>query len=161
MSGKVYHAAQDGVHVLRFQGELRCPIAPAIDDFLDTLFKNGRPLGIVVDLTGSSYIDSTHLGLLANLSVRMRPAVVTLVSNRPEINRALKMVNFQQLFTLVPGMDELPTTAEELPIHEGDPEEVRETVISAHRTLMSLSMENHEAFHELVDMLTDRDDCRL
>ncbi|MCB1876391.1 MAG: STAS domain-containing protein [Chromatiales bacterium] len=160
MSGKVYHAAKDGVHVLRFQGELRCPVAPAVEDFLDALFQDGRPLGIVVDLTESDYIDSTHLGLLASLSMRMRPTAVTLVSNRPEINRALKLVNFQRLFTLVPKMVDLPSSDTELPVTEGRPEDVRDTVISAHKTLMSLSSENHEAFRELVDMLTDQDNCR-
>ena len=86
--GNVLHASHEDVHVLRFIGDIRYPLSPSIDRFLDGIFAGPEPAGFVIDLTETDSIDSTNLGLLARIARRMQSLDarrVTIVSNRADI----------------------------------------------------------------------------
>ncbi|MGB5179284.1 MAG: STAS domain-containing protein, partial [Gammaproteobacteria bacterium] len=71
-NGNVLHASHDDVHVLRFIGDIRYPLSPSIDRYLEQIFAGPKPAGFVIDLTETDSIDSTNLGLLARLATRMQ-----------------------------------------------------------------------------------------
>ena len=71
-NGTVLHASHDDVHVLRFIGDIRYTLSPSIEHFLEGVFDGPKPAGFVIDLTETDSIDSTNLGLLARIALRMR-----------------------------------------------------------------------------------------
>jgi anti-anti-sigma factor len=152
----VLHAAHEGVHVLRFLGEIRYPLVPSVNRYVDHLLIREVPSAFVIDLTETSAIDSTSLGALGRIANRMREVGgprVTLLSTRPDINEVLISSAFDQVFDLVPESALAGGEGQELPIEEADREGLRRTVLEAHRVLMALSERNRGLFRDLVAAL--------
>ncbi len=148
--GKVFHASDGRVHVLRFVGEIRYPLAPSVERFIDGLFAEGAPIDFVMDLTEAKVIDSTNLGLLARVAQRMQPRLVTLVSNREDINRVLESMGFDEVFAIVPDSESTPEACGELATPAPDQQSLRDTVLEAHRSLMALNKRNQALFRDVV-----------
>jgi histidyl-tRNA synthetase len=111
---------------------------------------------VVVDLSRTDNIDSTSLGLLAKLSIQterrfsFRP---TLISTRRDITRILLSMGFDEVFDLVEEPLEHHEQLAELPELVASDDDVRQRVLEAHRTLMSMNEANRETFHDLVAAL--------
>lgn len=154
--GRVLHASRGGIHVLRFIGDIRYPLSPSLERFLDQLFAEAQPAGFVIDLTETSSIDSTNLGLIARIANRMRTnggGRVTLVSDREEINEVLTSMGFDRVFDIVQPGEPFPKETERVPLREADRETMLRTVLEAHRTLMALNERNRELFRDVVTLL--------
>ncbi len=154
--GRVLHASRRGIHVLRFVGDIRYPLSPALERFLEQLFAEAQPKGFVIDLTETSSIDSTNLGLIARIANRMRTHAgrrVALVSNREDINELLTSMGFDTVFDIVQSSEPLPEGAETVPLHEVDRQAMLQTVLQAHHSLMELNERNRELFRDVVTLL--------
>jgi hypothetical protein len=68
--GRVLYADNDHVHVLRYVGDIRHPLAPSVSRFVDTLLERFGDEDVVVDLSEVDAIDSTNLGEIARIAVR-------------------------------------------------------------------------------------------
>lgn len=160
--GQILHArGADGIHVLRLLGEVRYPLAPALDAYLQRLFRPGgeAPAGFVIDLRETGAIDSTHLGLLARLATRLRKAGAprpTLVTGRPDITEVLLSMGFDEEFSLV-GPDGAPPPGVDGESVGGagdvDDAALGATVLDAHRALMALNERNRDQFADVVAAL--------
>jgi len=155
-NGNVLHASHNDVHVLRFIGDIRYPLSPSIDRFLDGIFAGLQPAGFVIDLTETDSIDSTNLGLLARLAKRMKTLDarrITVVSNRADINSVLNSMALDEVFDIVGDADLETGTAQEVPQENADREVLARTLIDAHRALMDLNEHNREMFRDVVAAL--------
>ena len=154
--GRVLHASHNGVHVLRFIGDIRYTLTPSINRFLEAVFAGSTPAGFVIDLTQADSIDSTNLGLLARIATRLQALDaprVTLVSNRADINAILTSMALDEVFDIVDDTGVVAGDAEELPHADADKETLARTLIDAHRALMELSEHNREMFRDVVASL--------
>jgi anti-anti-sigma factor len=155
-NGKVLHANHDGIHVLRFVGDIRYTLSPSIDLFLKEIFSGPPPAGFVIDLTETDGIDSTNLGLLARIAKSMKSlngSRVTILSDRADINAVLTSMAFDEVFDIVTHAS-LETGAEkELARQSTDKETLSRTVLETHRALMELSERNEEMFRDVVTAL--------
>jgi len=156
LRGKVLHAVHEGAHVLRFVGEVRHPAGPALELFLDRLLQE-RPDCLIIDLSETRIIDSTCLGLLARMALRLRahglPAA-RVVSPRPDITEVLRSMSFDRLFDFVGEMPPGPLDERELATASGrDDDALLATMLRAHRTLMALSEHNRLQFRDVVETL--------
>ena len=159
-NGKILHAvSQDGIHVLRFVGDVRYTLGHSLDRFLDALFAGPVPAGFVIDLTATECIDSTNLGLLVRIAREMdnRGAPrVTLISERQEINDVLTSMALDEVFDVVSRASVPPVGAErEVPRSDADREALSHTLLKAHRALMELSEHNAETFRDVVAKLEE------
>lgn len=154
--GKVLHASHDDIHVLRFIGDIRYTLSPSIDRFLEGIFAGPKPAGFVVDLTQTDSIDSTNLGLLARIAMRMQrlnAPQVTILSNRADINSLLTSMALDEVFDIVDEFGIVTGTAQEVPQENTDRESLARTLIDAHRALMELNQHNREMFRDVVASL--------
>ena len=160
MSGKILVASHDGVYVLVFEGDVRLTLCTTVDEYLEKMFQDDGFRSVVVDLSRTDNIDSTSLGLLAKLSIQterrfsFRP---TLISTRRDITRILLSMGFDEVFDLVEEPLEHHEQLAELPALVASDEDVRQRVLEAHRTLMSMNEANRETFHDLVAALEAED----
>lgn len=155
-NGNVLHASHDDVHVLRFIGDIRYPLSPSIDRYLEQIFAGPKPAGFVIDLTETDSIDSTNLGLLARLARRMqaldtRP--VTIVSNRADINAVLTSMALDEVFDIVEDTGLVTTADQAVPREPTDRDTLQRTLIDAHRALMELNEHNREKFRDVIASL--------
>jgi len=156
MADEILHASHDGVHALRFRGEIRYPLSPSLDRFLQQLFAGPPPKGFVVDLTEATVIDSTNLGLLARIAKGMDRAggpKPVLVSNQKDINEVLVSMGFDEVFSLVDSPEPLPAPGHKVPLRETDAKTLAKTVLEAHRTLMELNERNRDVFQNVAALL--------
>ena len=65
---KIFYSEHDGVHFLRFHGDILHTLAPALDSFLKQLSAAPEAHSYLLDLTETRSIDSTMLGLLARIA---------------------------------------------------------------------------------------------
>ncbi|WP_207062766.1 STAS domain-containing protein [Motiliproteus sp. SC1-56] len=155
-SGKILFAEQDGNYVLKFVGDVRLTLCSTLDQFLEQMLHNEGFKTVIIDLTETEGIDSTSLGLLAKISVKMkqqhqlRP---TIVSTNDDISRILLSMGFDKVFILIKEAVQQETQLKELSVMQASEEQVRSKVLDAHRTLMELNEHNRESFRDLVRSL--------
>lgn len=154
--GKIMLARVGHVCVLKFTGDVRLSLAPTLTTFVNSIGQASDCQSIVIDLTDVEGIDSTMLGLLAKISLRSQEALnrlPTIISTREDITRILLSMGFDSIFAISGEAGEALVGEAELAPQLVSEEEMREQVIDAHRTLMSLNESNEKAFHDLVESL--------
>jgi anti-sigma B factor antagonist len=93
--------------VLRVVGEIHASTAPAFSERLNAAISEGRT-GVVLDLTGVEFIDSTGLSMLLNglrRVTRVRGAMVLACAN-PTVLRLFEITKLDSTFEIVPSCDE-------------------------------------------------------
>jgi anti-anti-sigma factor len=158
--GKIWHATHDGIHVLRFVGDVRYPLSPSLDHFLQNLFSREKPQGFVIDLTETRSIDSTNLGLMVRIAKfmqRLGKPRVTIISDREEINQVLTCLGFDKVFDIVKHSESKSPPGKVLTVKEVDSTTLSQTLLEAHRTLMALNERNRELFRDVVAMLAQEE----
>lgn len=160
MQGRILVGSHDGVYVIVFEGDVRLTLCTTVDTYLEKMFNDPAFSSVVVDLSKTENIDSTSLGLLAKLSIQadkrfnFRP---TLISTRPDITKILLSMGFDGVFNIVETPLVHKDQLAELPRLAATEDDVRQRVLDAHRTLMSMNDANREAFHDLVAALETED----
>lgn len=152
---RVLYAEHQGIVVLKFIGDIRFTLCPAVDNFIKVHFSKGMA-PVVIDLTETSGIDSTALGVLAQIAVRsrqMRLPRPSLLLASAEIRQILQSVSFDKVFNVLQkSSNELWAFKEIQPVAT-DEQELLEKVLTAHRNLMALCHENQEKFRDVVSQL--------
>ncbi len=152
---KILFAEHDGNHVLKFVGDIRVNLAPTLNGFLQKI-GDRKEKAIVLDLSETTCMDSTSLGLLAKISLASQSILncqPTMVTPNPDITRVVRSMGFEQIFLIIDHSMHTCDDALELPTHVMSEELLREQVLDAHRTLISLSKHNEECFSDLVQAL--------
>ncbi|MDG2091344.1 MAG: STAS domain-containing protein [Gammaproteobacteria bacterium] len=131
-------------------------MSSTIDNYFSSLYSKAILDAMIVDLTDTTGIDSTALGLLAKMAIQLRNRFnvkPSIISTNPDITKILKGMSFDIIFDI----DEEPLGAEakfdELN-HISEAESViKQKVIVAHQALMTLSNDNKLEFQDLVSAL--------
>jgi anti-anti-sigma factor len=132
-------------------------LATSINRFAERLLEKGGVGGLIFDLTEAENLDSTNLGLLARIAERVRSAgggKSVIVSTSDNINCVLKSMSFDQIFEIV--TDPADFSAVGADMIEAEPqsqEELLNTMLDAHRTLVSLSESDRLQFQDVVACL--------
>jgi hypothetical protein len=120
-------------------------------------------VSVWVDVTEADGLDSTTLGMLAQLAIQtrerfhFRPAIFSI---NPSIDRLLDTMGFDQLFERRNECCNTDASIKEIPAVACEEGEVAKQVLAAHRTLMSISDENAGAFRDLVTTLERAEDMQ-
>ena len=155
-AGKILVAQHEGAFVIKLVGDVRLTLCTTIDEYFQKMFDDPEFASVWVDLCDAEGIDSTTLGLLAKLALRVKeqfgfqPAIFSCDAG---INRLLQSMGFQRLFEVHEEACAKPDEISELPQVAGGEDAVREKVIEAHRILMGLSDENRARFQDLMAAL--------
>ncbi|MEO6601569.1 MAG: STAS domain-containing protein [Polyangiaceae bacterium] len=159
--GHVTHAAQAGVHVLRYFGAVNYTLAPGLQRFLDHLIHEGPLSGLVFDLTAAESLDSTNFGLMARVNEEMHELGVAnsvIISSNEDIDVVLRSMGFDQTFDLYAAAGVPDAAAENVAAEPASATELRHTMLDAHRALCRLSEAGRLEFEPVVACL-ERDFC--
>jgi anti-anti-sigma regulatory factor len=152
VDGKILFAKKNGVHVLKFVGDVRVTLGPTIGSFLDSIGECPNFKSVIIDLTETIAIDSTSLGMMAKISVKTQESfsvLPTIISTNDDITRILVTMGFEQVFAIIRQPLDL-TASDELPFTQISEKALREQVLDAHKALMVMNTTNHETFKDLV-----------
>ena len=94
-------------HVVAVRGEIDLFTAPELKQKLTDAIEGGKSR-IVVDLTDTSFLDSTALGVLigAVKRLRSRDGVLTIVNTDANIAKTFEITGLDQIFTILGTRDE-------------------------------------------------------
>jgi hypothetical protein len=109
---------------------------------------------VLVDLTETTYIDSTNLGELTKISSylyqqsRRRP---TLVSTRDDISAIITGLGLDRVFTLVEDLELPDVELRHIPEVEVSERRNAQRILDAHRSLMAVNEKTGRIFRSVVD----------
>ena len=153
---KILQAECSGVYVLKLVGEVRLNLCSTIDSAIESMTSDPDFASIVVDLSETTLIDSTTLGLLARLAIQAKQKshfLPSIVSTNPDITRVITTMGFESVYLILKEPASSSQALSELAPQEITEEELRENVLSAHKVLMNLNEHNREQFKDLVATL--------
>ena len=169
-TGQVLYARFEDVYVLKFVGSIgftdqwTVPLSKSLRVFIDRLLGQDDYENIVVDLTECEGMDSTNLGLLAEVGKlsldRFGRKASILVPEGGRIMRNLKVTGFDTMFTLLDV--DTPIRNDLEPLREVSDSElsVARMLLEAHQALSDMNDSNKIMFKSVVEAL-EADVARL
>ena len=154
--GRILVADVDNVPILKFVGDVRVLMGAALDTYFSSLYIKPILEKMIVDLTETQGIDSTALGLLAKMAIQLRNRFnvsPTIISTNSDITRILTSMSFDLICEIVEQPLNKDSKFDELCQLDENEDSLKQKVIEAHQTLMTLSDENRIEFQELVSAL--------
>lgn len=160
--GKVFFARHGQVYVLKFVGDVyygeswSFELSKALTGFLDRIFREADFDSMVIDLTETTYIDSTNLGLIAEVAKRMRERGMgrpLVVSTNPKVTKTLEGMGFGAVMDIVEERGKSMPAGEELPAAPESELDLRQLLLQTHRTLAEMNEQNAATFKNVIDAL--------
>ena len=101
------HPIDSERHVLAVRGEIDLFTAPELKQVLAESIEAGR-IRIIVDLTETTFLDSSALGVLIGVIKRLRArgGALAIVNVSEDIAKTFEVTGLDQIFTIVPTRDE-------------------------------------------------------
>lgn len=160
-TGHVEYASLNGTHIFKLIGEVRAQSCISLDKLLGKIEQQAGVVGALVDLTQTTFIDSTVLGVLAKLGLKLKQThqiQAVMLSTNPDITTLANSMGLGQVFVILnycgdPSMC-TRTLVEEHVSHSA----MLTTVLDAHKTLMKLNQNNQNMFEPLVRQLQKEQD---
>lgn len=158
MQDRVFFAEHSNSYVFKFLGCFSFIQCPAVEFFMRRLFNEKTLLPVVVDMSEATGIDSTGMGLLAQIAVhskRMLEKKPTLLVQDNDIPRILKAMDFDSVFTVVEAGATIEADFQEIEAVGCDEKEMAQQILGAHRSLMNMTPANREKFENAVKTLEE------
>jgi len=161
-SGNVFFAHHEGLVVLKFVGEIRYTMGASqglvisLAEFLDNLLKEGKFEDVLIDLSETTSIDSTNLGLLASVSQFTQEKLdkkPTIIATNDELIELLESIGFEEVFHIVGDSKSPNVELQEVEEVHDQGMGLTKVLLDAHRSLMDLNKHNNEMFKDLVQLL--------
>lgn len=150
--GRILYTADNGTYVLRLRGDVRASWCASLDAFLERMAADTGLRRVVVDLSGTTNVDSTTLGLLARIAIRARGRLETppvLLSPNADVRRLLDSMCLDKVFTIEQA-GACGDEGNEIPAVDHSESDLCRQVAEAHRVLMDIDERNRAVFHDVV-----------
>ena len=156
-TGKILYNEDKGRLFIRIIGEMRHTMSGGFQALLKKYMTADSPVEeILIDMNESRYLDSTNLGLLAQIARylirRFNRKPTVLCANR-NILVLLETMGFDQIFTIIQSSDPNPPELQEVDKVSQDAREKGRMMLDAHRALIDLNERNAKVFKNVVDLL--------
>lgn len=154
--GQIEVGFDDGMHILRFSGDVRMNLCVTLDRYLNDVLLQKSYRHVVIDLASAEGLDSTTLGQIAKISIMSRKhcgITPTIYSPNNSITRILLSMGFDQVFDIINQEFSCHARFEKW-VGETVQEDIARThVMEAHRVLMGLNDNNKIMFKDLMESL--------
>ncbi len=160
-TGHVEYASLKGTHIFKLIGEVRAQSCISLDKLLNRIEQQQNVVGAIVDLTETTFIDSTVLGILAKLGLKLKQVhhiQAVMLSTNPDITTLANSMGLGQVFVILNYCKEPQVCTRELCEEEITHNTMLKTVLDAHKTLMQLNENNQNMFEPLVKQLQKEQD---
>ncbi len=154
--GRIEYASLNGTHIFKLIGEVRAQSCISLDNLLNRIDQNTRIVGAIVDLTEATFIDSTVLGILAKLGIKLKQnhgIQAVMLSTNPDITTLANSMGLGQVFVILNYCGHSDICTQTLVQENITHADMLKTVLDAHRTLMQLNENNQNMFEPLVKQL--------
>ncbi|WP_173911488.1 anti-anti-sigma factor GigB [Acinetobacter sp. Marseille-Q1618] len=160
-TGHVEYASLNGTHIFKLIGEVRAQSCISLDKLLARIEQQENVVGAIVDLTQTTFIDSTVLGVLAKLGLKLKQAhhiQAVMLSTNPDITTLANSMGLGQVFVILNYCGDPTVCTQALLDDNVNHSTMLTTVLDAHKTLMKLNKNNQNMFEPLVKQLEKQQD---
>ncbi|OAL80141.1 anti-anti-sigma factor [Acinetobacter sp. SFB] len=160
-TGHVEYASLNGTHIFKLIGEVRAQSCISLDKLLSKIEQQSNVVGAIVDLTQTTFIDSTVLGILAKLGLKLKQIhqiQAVMLSTNPDITTLANSMGLGQVFVILNYCGDPKLCTRELIEGHITHNAMLTTVLDAHKTLMKLNENNQNMFEPLVKQLQKEQD---
>ena len=157
-AGRALYAVHQGTYVLKLVGDVRASMCLTLDNFIERIFADESLQAVLVDLSETTLIDSTALGLVSKIAVSFRKISQdkpVIISTHADVTRILDSMGLEQVFEIVEDISLVSGDLKEVAVEKCVSGAACERVLEAHRILMSLNKKNHEIFKDVVKALEE------
>jgi len=156
--GNIMIAREDGGYRIKVEGRANFECSPPLRNFSDNITL-GSISRIVFDFSSCTWMDSTFMGTLAILGLKSRKlSIVVEIHNADQKNIGLiRDIGIEKLFKFVSDSSQ-KTDAKWENISEfqkNNNEDLAETVLKAHETLIEADSSNAPKFAKVIDLLKE------
>ncbi|HOG63961.1 MAG TPA: STAS domain-containing protein [Spirochaetota bacterium] len=162
-SGSYQYAWLNNIYIIKLSGSLTYSSSGDLDAFISRIFAERNFSNILIDLSETDSLDSTNLGLLAKIgryTLDTFQRKTSMISPRDDINRVLRSMGFDSVFTIITEPEHFSGTLSSIPHTEQSERETAQTILDAHRTLMEMNDANRSVFKNVVKFLEKEIDSR-
>ena len=155
-TGHVEYASLNGTHIFKLIGEVRAQSCISLDKLLSKIEQQSNVVGAIVDLAQTTFIDSTVLGILAKLGLKLKQIhhiQAVMLSTNPDITTLANSMGLGQVFVILNYCADPKVCTRELMEEHITQNTMLTTVLDAHKTLMRLNENNQNMFEPLVKQL--------
>lgn len=152
--GRILFAELNGIYFIQPLGNVRYTLSRGLDKLISRIQGDSSAKEVVIDLSGTKYLDSTNLGLLAKVaavSLTKFHKHPVLVSQNKNINTILDTMGFQKVFHMISGWI-TPNMQLQDTNDRNTPPDSR-VLLEAHRQLCEMNDKNADTFHDVVELL--------
>lgn len=156
-NAKFYYGESGPVYILKITGALRFNQCAVLENFLKKIMVKHTPDLLLIDLSQTELLDSTALGLLAQIALKftqLKHPKPDLYCPAGDLQKVLLSMSLEQLFHFVSQVP-VSTTLPELVVQSDTAENQEQRVLGAHETLMGLSEKNKKEFKSVVELLQE------
>jgi anti-anti-sigma factor len=161
-TGQILYARHKDVVVLKFVGLIgytshwTFPLSTGLSAFIERLSTQTDFANIVIDMTEATGIDSTNLGLLAQIAQFMQRRFgrkATIITCQPAVSKVLRTIGFQTLFTIIDEHAPIRGGLEAIPSADETEVDVAAMILNAHKSLASISDGNRLLFTSIIEAI--------
>ena len=160
-TGHVEYASLNGTHIFKLIGEVRAQSCISLDKLLGKIEMQSNIVGAIVDLTQTTFIDSTVLGILAKLGLKLKQIhhiQAVMLSTNSDITTLANSMGLGQVFVILNYCGDPNICTQALVDEHITQHNMLCTVLDAHKTLMKLNESNQNMFEPLVKQLEKEQD---
>lgn len=160
-TGHVEYASLNGTHIFKLIGEVRAQSCISLDKLLNRIEQQSNVVGAIVDLTQTTFIDSTVLGILAKLGLKLKQIhniQAVMLSTNSDITTLANSMGLGQVFVILNYCGDPNVCTLELMEEHITHRNMLNIVLDAHKTLMELNQSNQNMFEPLVKQLQKEQD---
>lgn len=159
-TGKCLFAEKDETAIFKIVGSLRFNTSSGLSAKVERVSSMPQIKDVVVDMTETQYVDSTILGLIAQLAKR-EVAPIILYENE-NIYQMLRHLGLHKIFILSKKAPVMPTLMEDdlqeiMPVNDSN-EKLRKRIEKAHQLLYEIDEKNKIEFGEVVNYISKQND---
>ncbi|MDX2079313.1 MAG: STAS domain-containing protein [Terrimicrobiaceae bacterium] len=140
---------------LKVEGRGTFQNSPGVKEFVKQMIQRGSR-DFVVDLGACELMDSTFMGTLAGVALRLREigqGSLRAVNVNPRNSSLLENLGLDQLFTVESSGADAPIALHPAAPVAAAPDDQKETVLSAHEALVEADAQNAVKFKDVIDYL--------
>ena len=160
-TGHVEYASLHGTHFFKLIGEVRAQSCISLDKLLNRIEQQEHVEGAIVDLSQTTFIDSTVLGVLAKLGLKLKQIhhiQAVMLSTNNDITTLANSMGLGQVFVILNYCGDQNMCTKALADEHVTHSAMLTTVLDAHKTLMKLNASNQNMFEPLVKQLQKEQD---
>ncbi|MBN2279977.1 MAG: STAS domain-containing protein [Candidatus Marinimicrobia bacterium] len=152
-----YKFAQDkNNYFIKLSGQLKYTECSNFSSFINKLEQDKNFDNILTDLTETTYIDSTNLGLLAKLAqlvIEKSNHRMTVVTTNDDVTELLHNIGFDDICLLVNETSKPDHHYDHILGIDEKEESMAKVMLEAHRRLMNMNDKNEKEFCNVVELM--------